>query len=175
MLVLIYLAAIVAANLSLVWFVPVYGPLRVTLFNAAAFIALDLVVRDRLHARWHHHQLRRKMGMLITTGAALSFVLALIFPGPGMWYDWLRVACASALAFWLSSAADAWRFEQLRHRPWLVRSNHSNIVGAAVDSLIFVPLAFLQFQPITMFGQFAAKSIGGFIWSVALQRKEQQA
>lgn len=57
-LVAAYLGAIVAANLTLAEWGRAHP--EVALYNAFAFIGLDLVARDSLHDAWHH-QLARRM------------------------------------------------------------------------------------------------------------------
>jgi hypothetical protein len=64
-LVAAYLAAIVAANLSIAH----WGP-KAAVYNAFLFIGLDLVTRDRLHDLWRG-RLIRNMAALIATGSAL--------------------------------------------------------------------------------------------------------
>jgi hypothetical protein len=59
-LIALYLAAIVAANLSVAYF----GPAS-TIVNAFLFIGLDLTARDRLHDAWHGRGLAWKMTLLI--------------------------------------------------------------------------------------------------------------
>jgi hypothetical protein len=62
MLVALYLAAIVAANLS----VAAFGP-GVTIVNAFALIGLDLSTRDALHDRWRGRWLLARMALLIAS------------------------------------------------------------------------------------------------------------
>lgn len=154
MTVLIYLAAIVAANLS----VAAFGP-SVTIVNAFWLIGLDLTVRDRLHERWQDDGLRWKMSLLIATGGAISWLLN---------RDAGQIALASTVAFVISASLDAAVFALLHGRPRWQRINGSNIAGAAADSLLFPTLAFGSFLPLIVFGQFAAKVAGGLIWSLIL-------
>jgi uncharacterized membrane protein (DUF441 family) len=158
-LVSLYLIAIVAANLS----VATFGP-DVVILNAFVLIALDLTTRDRLHELWHNKGLIWKMGALIATGSAISYLLN---AGAG------RIALASLAAFALASVVDTVVFSWLRRKGWLVRSNASNVASAAVDSCIFPVLAFGAFLPWIILGQFAAKVLGGFIWSVVLGATRQ--
>ena len=92
-LIALYLAAIVAANLS----VAVWGP-SMAVVNAFVFIALDLTTRDHLHEAWRGRGLAWKMGALIAAGSALSYALN---AGAG------RVALASLVAFAASASLDA--------------------------------------------------------------------
>lgn len=155
--VLVFLAAVTIANLTVVWF----GP-WITVVNALILIGLDLSLRDKLHERWHGKHLILKMGLLIIAGGAISYVLN---------HSALRVAIASICAFTLSATTDAIVYELLINRKKLVKMNASNIASALIDSIAFPTIAFGEFLPLVVLGQFAAKVIGGFIWSLILTRK----
>lgn len=155
MLVILYLAAIVAANLS----VAAFGP-TVTIVNAFLFIGLDLTTRDALHERWEGNALWWRMLTLIATGSLLSAAL-----------NWqaANIALASFVAFLASGITDTAVYRLLGDRTRLFRINGSNVVSAAVDSAIFPALAFgLPLLIPIMLGQFVAKVAGGFVWSVIL-------
>lgn len=152
MIVLIYLAAIVAANVT----VAAFGP-GMVIVNAFVLIGLDLTARDKLHDAWRGRWLWPRMALLILTGGVLSWVL-----NAG------AIAFASTVAFALSASADALTYTLLGDRARLLRVNGSNIVGAAVDSLVFPTLAFGAFLWPIVLGQFAAKVAGGFVWSLIL-------
>jgi hypothetical protein len=152
MIVLIYLAAIVAANVT----VAAFGP-GMVIVNAFVLIGLDLTARDKLHDAWRGRWLWPRMALLILTGGVLSWVL-----NAG------AIALASTVAFALSASADAVTYSVLGSRARMLRINGSNVVGAAVDSLVFPTLAFGGFLPVIVIGQFAAKVAGGFVWSVIL-------
>ena len=158
-----YLTAIVLANLSIAH----WGP-KAAIYNAFLFIGLDLVSRDRLHDLWHGH-LIRNMAALIATGSALSYLF-------GMWLGTgpfvARIAIASAVAFGAASTADAIAYHYLRKRDWYERVNGSNIVGAGVDSLVFVALWPFGFQFTYAFTLWVAKVAGGVFWAMLLKRNE---
>lgn len=156
LLVAVYLVAIVAANLL----VARYGP-SVVILNAFLFIGWDLVARDRLHEAWAGRGLVWRMGVLILAGSALSYLLN---------RDAGPIAAASFVAFLLASIADWLIFHALRNRPWMVRSNLSNVAGALVDSIVFPTLAFGVLMPAIVAGQFVAKVLGGFVWSWLLSK-----
>lgn len=161
LLVIVYLAAITAANLAVAWFGPAAAP-----WIALVLIGLDLTCRDVLHDRWTHGR-TWKMAGLILGGSAASWGInqvALDIPNVG------RVAAASAVSFLLASSADWLVYQLAQRRPWWQRVNGSNVVGALVDSLAFLPLAFGQVLPGPMAGQFVAKVAGGFGWSLLLAR-----
>ena len=80
-----------------------------------------------------------------------------------------HIAIASAVAFLVSALADWATYSALRNRPWMVRSNGSNVVGALVDSVIFPTLAFGSFMPAIIAAQFGAKVAGGAVWSFIMR------
>ena len=161
LLVLAYLAAIVAANLLAVEL----GP-EVTIYTAFALIGLDLTLRDRLHDRWEHDRLALRMGALIAAGSALSFLAN---------RDAGRIALASMVAFALAAAVDALVYYWRRRDRWLERSNASNVAGALVDSLVFPTLAFSAWLPEITFGQFTAKVAGGLVWTLVIAYARDRA
>jgi queuosine precursor transporter len=157
-LISLYLVAIVLANLTVATFGPSWSVL-----NAFLFIGLDLTTRDSLHERWHGRHLWRNMAALILAGSVLSAVL-----------NWqaAQIAAASCVAFAGAGAADALVYAALGSRARLVKVNGSNVVSAAVDSVLFPALAFgFPLMIGVMVGQFVAKVAGGFIWSLILTRK----
>ena len=149
-----YLAAIVAANLT----VAAWGP-GMTVFNAFAFVGLDLVARDKLHDAWHGNGLVWKMGALIATGSVLSWLLN---------QNAAQIALASFVAFACAAVVDTVAYHLLRRRVWWQRVNGSNVVSAAVDSVLFPQIAFGAFLPAIVLGQFVAKVAGGAVWSAVL-------
>lgn len=159
-LIALYLVAIVAANLAVATFGPAITPLI-----AFLLIGLDLTIRDALHDRWRYRALPARMALLIAAGSLLSW---LINPAAS------RIAVASALAFALAATADAIAYHFARHRPWLQRANASNLVGALVDSIAFPTLAFGVLLPGIVALQFAAKVLGGLVWSLLLARFQRR-
>lgn len=158
--VVLYLVAIVAANLSVAQF----GPSSAVL-NAFLFIALDLTARDKLHDAWNKNGLWWKMLLLIATGSILSWLLN---------RDAGPIALASFIAFMLANIADTLTYQALGSRAKLVKVNGSNLVSAAVDSLVFPTLAFGGLLWPIVIGQFVAKVVGGFVWSVVLNRRQAE-
>lgn len=151
MMSVIYVLAICAANFS----VHVFGPL-VTPVNAFLFIGLDFVIRDKLHERIGI----LRMFCLIAIAGVISFA---VNPATDM------IAIASVAAFALAATADATVYQALIKKPWLVKSNGSNIASSAVDSVVFPLIAFGAFLPWVVAGQFIAKVFGGAIWSWLLR------
>ncbi len=156
MTVFLYLAAIVAANLAVARF----GP-GSSIIIAFLFIGLDLTLRDRLHDSWRGNGLAWRMGLLIATGGAISYLLNV---NAG------RIAIASTVAFAGAATVDAIVYHFLRDRPFMVRANGSNVPAAAVDSILFPTIAFGGWMPWIVLGQFAAKVGGGFLWSLILRK-----
>ena len=169
--VLAYLGAIVAANLL----VTTFGP-AVVIVNAFLFIGLDLTCRDKLHDAWEGRDLWTRMLALIAAGGFISYLVN-VDAGP--------IALASCVAFALASLADAATYWWLSRKVTTTtkdeyvgysrtittrrfskfeRVNGSNVVGAAVDSLVFPTLAFGALLPVIVLGQFVAKVAGGFVW-----------
>ncbi|NBW18368.1 MAG: VUT family protein [Caulobacteraceae bacterium] len=146
----VYALAMTAANLSVAAFGPAISPL-----NAFLFIGLDLVLRDWLHVRLKLWQ----MGTLIASTGLLTYLLN---PASG------KIAIASAVAFTTAAIVDWFVFARLKGS-WVKRANGSNVVGAAVDSIIFPTLAFGVLMPQIVSLQFAAKVFGGFLWSLILK------
>lgn len=147
----IYVAAMLVANLSVAHFGPWVSPI-----NAFILIGLDLTLRDVLHTRLRPPQM---LGLIAATGV-LTYALN---PAAG------AIAVASAVAFTAAALVDAGAFLRLRG-PWLFRANGSNVAGAAVDSLVFPTLAFGALMPHVVALQFFAKVVGGAVWAWALTR-----
>lgn len=147
----IYAAAMTAANLIVAAFGPWVSPI-----NAFVLIGLDLALRDWLHVRLKVWQ----MGALIAATGMLTYVLN---PAAGM------IAIASAAAFTSAAVVDWSVFAKLRGS-WLFRANGSNVAGAAVDSLIFLTIAFGALMPHIVLMQFAAKVAGGALWAWVISK-----
>lgn len=145
----VYLSAIVLANLSVATFGPIVAPV-----NAFLLIGLDLTLRDRIHDRIG---LGWRMLVLILLGGVLSWI-----GGAG------RIALASSIAFMAAAGSDALTYELLHDRARMVRINGSNVVSAAVDSVVFLGLAFGALDPVLVTALWLAKVAGGFVWSVLL-------
>lgn len=154
----IFVAAVVVANLMLLWLGPWFSP-----FNAFFLIGLDLSLRDKIHEMWEGSQLWIRMFIMISTGSVISILFNI---------DALMIGIASAVAFLLSGVADALVYHRLLKHPFLIKSNASNSVGALVDSIAFPLIAFGMIPGLFMIIllQFAAKVAGGAVWSFILQK-----
>lgn len=156
----LYLVAIILANLA----VTAFGPQSVIVV-AFLFIGLDLTARDQLHEAWRGNHLFIKMALLIAAGSILSWLLN---RNAG------QVALASFVAFALAASVDAISYQMLGKYPRFLRINGSNIPSALVDSLVFPTLAFGAFLWPIVLGQFAAKVLGGFVWSLVFRWTDQR-
>jgi len=153
-LVALFLAAIVIANLTLTH----WGPVAI-IPNAFFLIGLDLVTRDRLADFWGTTRWA-KMLILIAAGGLLSYWLN---------RDAATIALASVVAFSCAELGEAVFYHFLRHRPWIERAPKAAVVGAEIDSLLFITIAF-GFDASTSFAQFAAKLAGAVVWTWAIAR-----
>ncbi len=140
----IYLTAIVAANLSIVWFGPAWS-----IVNAFLFIGLDLTLRDNLHDSWRGRGLLWRMALLIGSGSLITWVIN---------SDAGRIGVASFIAFAVAASLDGIVYHRTRS------ITKSNVVGAAADSILFPTIAFGGFPVGIILGQFIAKVLGGEVW-----------
>src|SRR5262245_60811352 len=124
----LYLAAIVAANLVLTEILSHGGSPWWSVLTAFLFIGADFTLRDGLTEAWRGRGLRWKMALLIIAGSMLSYALNA---------DAARIAAASAIAWGAAAVVDWGVYVALWHRPWMVRTNGSNVPSSAVDSVLF--------------------------------------
>jgi hypothetical protein len=148
----LYVLAMVLANASIAYFGPWISPL-----NSFVLIGFDLAMRDWLHVRISG----QAMAVLICFAGLMTWLLN---AAPA------QIAIASAVSFVLASSADWLTFSALRKHSWLKRANASNVVGGAVDSLIFPTLAFGVLMPHIVALQFVAKVTGGAMWAWVLRK-----
>lgn len=151
MFALIYILAIVLANLSVAHF----GP-SVTPINAFLFIGLDLALRNWLGMAYSP----QKMLGLIAVSAGASYVLN---PATG------QIAIASMVAFTSAALVDWATFRTIPGQ-WFKRCMGGVAAGALVDSLVFPTVAFGSFMPEIVAMQFAAKVCGGAVFALLISR-----
>jgi uncharacterized PurR-regulated membrane protein YhhQ (DUF165 family) len=153
-----YLAAIIAANLTIAHF-----GASATAVVAFVFIAFDITVRDSLHEQWYGRGLQWKMPLLILVGAVVSFALNTAA---------LPIAVASFVAFIAAGATDTAVYQWVHKAQWFHKVNISNVASAVVDTLVFVVLAF-GFPVLwhVVLWQIVAKIAGGLGWSILLKKK----
>ncbi len=151
LIILIFLSAIVLANLSVVYFGPISTP-----FNAFILIGLDLSLRDRIHEKWHGNNLGLKMFGLICAGALITYLLN---RNAGM------ICVGSVVAFASALMVDSLLYERFFEKSKFTKMNYSNIGSALTDSILFPTIAFGVFMPLIILGQFVAKILGGALWA----------
>jgi queuosine precursor transporter len=144
-----FVATVVAAN----WAVNRWGIVSVGFgLEAPAgvfFAGLAFGLRDALHeagGRWW-------VLAAIAVGGVVSYVIedAVTIPG-----GHVPLALASAIAFTVSELADLGVYSPLRERNWPIAVAASNVVGAVLDSALFLWLAFGSLDFLA--GQVVAKS-----------------
>jgi len=157
---IIYIAAVLVANYTAVWFVPLpaFGLVAVgTLVFGATFTARDYV----------HRLGRVRVYVMIAIAALASVTLSMAGP-----VDW-RIVAASVLAIAISETADTEIYQRLMSRHWLVRVTGSNAVSIPIDSILFNSVAFagvfaLPVLVAIVFGEIVVKFAVGIV--VALWR-----
>lgn len=149
--VFVYLFSMTAANLLVAKFGPIISPVL-----AFFLIGLDLSLRDWLHVRMK----ALHMVGLISAAGVLTFALN---PSAGI------IAVASASAFTLAALADWAVFTKVKGS-WIRRANSSNVVGSAVDSVVFPTIAFGALLPHIVAMQFVAKVAGGAVWAYVIKK-----
>jgi len=155
-LVLLYLAAIVLANLSVYWF-----GVNSVIVNSFLFIGLDLTTRDYLHKTWKTN-IRLKMLILIFSGSLLSYILN---------QNVSSIAIASFVAFFVAGIVDTTIYTYLIKQSETKAINISNVFSALVDSVLFPLIAFgLPLMVGVVIGQFIAKVLGGYFWFLLIRR-----
>jgi queuosine precursor transporter len=155
-----YVLSIVLANALISWVgvVPVgfglYAPAGV--FAAGLAFTFRDALQEDMGRRW--------AVLAIVAGALLS---ALLSPA---------LALASGAAFLLSEVADMAIYTPLRRRSWALAATLSNVVGAVVDSALFLWLAFgsLEFLPGQVFGKLVATVVAVTLWGAFRARRGQK-
>jgi len=105
------------------------------------------------------------MFLLIFSGSVITFLLN---------RSAMQIASASVVAFSSAAIFDTIIYSFLFKEKFLVKANGSNLGSALIDSLLFSTIAFGAFMPLIVLGQFSAKVLGGFIWSIVLERLQQK-
>jgi len=126
--------------------------------SGVLMIGLALVLRDWLHevAGW------RWSAVAVVLGAALS----LLFSPPA-------IAMASAVAFLFAEMADLAVYARLRGRSKPLAVMASQVVGAALDSALFVYIAFgsLEFSAGTTLAKiYAGAAVAAILWAMQKRR-----
>lgn len=156
----LFLAAIVAANLI----VNHNGP-WITPYVAFALIGLDLTTRDAFHDQLTGIQRWLAIGALIAAGGLISYLFN---------QDASKIAEASVIAFVAAGIVDTIVYQALRFTDRDTRVNASNVCAAAVDSVLFLWIAFGVVNGITWV-QFVAKVAGGACWLLIFKAARSRA
>lgn len=160
----IYIAAVLAANYTATWFIPlpVFGMVSV----GTLIFGITFTQRDRVH----------RYGRKAVYGMIMAAAVGMVFESFFLGVAW-RIILASFIAIVLSEAADTEIYHKLLHRSWLQRVTGSNIVSIPLDSLLFNLIAFGGvFEPSMLaaiiFGEIVTKFTTGTL--AALWRAPQQ-
>lgn len=158
LIVLLYLVALVSANLAITEF-------REIAFYLVGFflIPLDMVLRDILHERWRTDNITLKMGGLIVLGGFITWLFN---------NDTLQVAIASVSAFATSMTVNAFVYQGMLNFSRITRMNTSNLLASIADSAVFC-LLFFGWDPMIVLVQSLIKFSGGFLFTLLFRKKLQ--
>jgi len=160
-LVVPYLGAVVAANLLVNHFGPSWSPV-IAFFAVAAVLIFRDSFADLVGQRWLAQVLQLS---LIGAGALLTYLFN---------QDAALIAKASVIAFAASEMTEQVFYLLMRGRPWMDRAPLSALVGAAVDSVLFISIAF-GFNFRLVFAQWCAKVAGAWLWARAIQTMKSRS
>lgn len=150
-LAIAYLLAITAANLIVNHF-----GITVTPYVAFGLVGAALIFRD---AFADVVGVRRVViqGALIAAGGLITYLLN---------QQAAAIAIASVTGFTVSEIAEGVSYYLMGNKAWLQRAQRSAAIGAVLDSVLFITLAF-GFTPSIIFIQIVAKGFGAWVWSNA--------
>ena len=130
---IIYLLCIIAANvLAVQYTIPLGSELSIPAGTIA--IAPIFTLRDSVQHRYGS----RAVVYLVLGGAIVSLLISLVTSQQVLG----RIAVAGLIAFVLSELLDTAIYMQLSRYSWLSRVLASNTVACAIDSLLFLSIAF---------------------------------
>jgi uncharacterized PurR-regulated membrane protein YhhQ (DUF165 family) len=162
---LIYITAVLAANYTATWFLPlpIFGQVAVGTF----IFGITFTQRDLLHQFG-----RRRVYQVIFLTAVLSVIESLVLGVP------YRIIIASFAAILLSETADTEVYQRLLNRSWMLKVASSNAVSIPIDTLIFNLIAFLGvFPPLQllaiMWGEIVVKTLMGVLVGLMTARQRQ--
>lgn len=156
-----FIATILAANVLIERFGVVSVGFGLTapagVYAAGLAFCLRDMVHDTLGRRW--------VLVAIAAGALLSWAISDGVTLPG---GLVPLALASGIAFGLSELCDFAVYAPLRERRWTLAVLLSGIVGAVVDSIIFLMLAFnsLAFLPGQVWGKVLMVGLAALVLSM---------
>ena len=140
----VVLANVLTSRLGLVWVAPGLLTTAGTYAAGVALLARDVVQETAG---------RRAVLVAIVIGAALS-----------AWLAGAHLAVASGVAFLLAEGLDMAVYTRLRECGWARAVIWSNVVGAVLDTFVFLALAGFPVTTTTVGGQLAGK----LVWATAL-------
>lgn len=156
MLLILYLAAIIIANIITAALAPLQiGPFLIP--YGSWLIGVTLVLRDIIQRKYG----RKAAYLAITTALVLSAVSSKLLG------DTLTITLASAISFLISESADTEIYTRLKGS-FLRKVFASGIVSSFLDSLVFILIGLSplisgiliwDFVPNAVLGQFAVKSL----------------
>lgn len=146
---IIYITAVLIANYTAIWFIPlpIFGLVSVgTLIFGITFTARDYV----------HKLGRSKVYIMILVSIVMSSVLSYLGQ-----VDY-RIILASGIAIGLSEFSDTEIYQKYLYKKWIIRVLYSNSVSIPIDTLLFNTIAFAGIFPLPillsiMFGEIVVK------------------
>lgn len=151
-----YATSIVLANLFITWF-GLWQFFGLAFPAGTVFAGAAFFLRDAVH---RYAGLPAALGAIVA-GAGLSYALA----SPAL-------ALASGTAFLFAELADAFVFAKVRRKRGTAQAVAlSGVVGAVIDTFLFLPMADIQVTFDTATGQLVVKSAlsalaGAIVWCV---------
>lgn len=153
--VFLFVLSAVLANLMVFWLGAAFAPLIAFLFIGANFF-----LRDALHETFGEKNLMWKMLCLSVITGWVSFLI-----NPSVY----MIALASTVAFVSSTLSDTVVYQVLKNKAWLMKVNASNVVSSAIDTVVFMFIAFGGAPLYLLLLQFCTKLLGGAAWSIILK------
>lgn len=135
----------------------------ITPYIAFVMIGFEFTLRDYIHEVLNSNK-KLVMASIILTGGILTYLVN----SAALW-----VAVASSVAFVCANIADYITYDYFLSTDYLIKANLSNFVSTAIDSVLFVTIAFglsWSLLGIAAF-QFAMKLVGGTVWSFIIKYK----
>lgn len=146
----LYLAAFVFANFIVLWFGK-YG----LIFTALFLIPFDFVIRCLFHEQWKGAELILKLGALVITASALTYVIN---------SDTQNIAIGSAFGFIIAQVVAGIFYQAMIKKSYFIKVNGSDFIGIIFDSIAFQLIAFSEIDTSITLSQTALKILGGLFW-----------
>lgn len=149
-LIILYLAALIAANLIVKHF-GAYG----LWFSSVILIPFDFVCRCIFHENWKGIKLVKNL-ILLTLASGLITVL--------LNYDALNIALASFAGIAAVQIGAGLFYQRFKNKSLFFKVNLSDLVAIVIDSIVFQYVAFQIIDFEVTGGQILIKFIGGLFW-----------